>query len=101
MNALESIAPAPFRERLSACISYAGGLRSCAELTGYSDEQIAKWRDGKARPPLFPCAEIARAGGRSLDWLVFGSDAPPTSVAVQTAFARAALDALAALRGTA
>ena len=47
-------------------------LQFASELTGYSTQQIAKWRDGKARLPFQPAAAIARAANRSVDWLAFG-----------------------------
>ena len=52
-----------------------GSLQMAAEIAVYSTEQVAKWRDGKARPPLWPVMRLTRAANRSLDWLV-GSDQP-------------------------
>lgn len=57
-----------FKEVLSALPTL--GLAS--ELTGYSTQQIAKWREGKARLPFQPAAILARAANRSVDWLAFG-----------------------------
>lgn len=61
---------ARFRDVLSALPS----LQFASELTGYSSQQIAKWREGKARLPFQPAAILARAANRSVDWLAFGRE---------------------------
>lgn len=53
-----------------------GQLQRAAELSEYSPEQIAKWRDGRARPPFKPMAILAAAAGISLDWLATGEAQP-------------------------
>ncbi|PZR84156.1 MAG: hypothetical protein DI537_33585 [Stutzerimonas stutzeri] len=61
---------ARFREILSAMPS----LQFASELTGYSTQQIAKWREGRARLPFRPAAILARTANRSVDWLAFGTE---------------------------
>jgi phage repressor protein C with HTH and peptisase S24 domain len=61
-----------FLERLKVTLDRAGQLKHAAKITGYSAEQIAKWRDDKAKPPLAPMAILAREAGVSLEWLATG-----------------------------
>lgn len=61
-----------FYQRLADALSRLGGLQAAAVLTGYSTDQIAKWRDGKSRPPFHPLGQIAEKVGVSLDWLAYG-----------------------------
>jgi phage repressor protein C with HTH and peptisase S24 domain len=62
------------RERFKLVLNRVGMLQTSAELTGYSAEQIAKWRDGKSRPPFGPLAILCERAGVSLDWLAFGRE---------------------------
>jgi phage repressor protein C with HTH and peptisase S24 domain len=48
-------------------------------LTEYSAEQIAKWRDGKSRPPFWPMVILCREAGLTVDWLADGSSTDPNS----------------------
>jgi len=61
-----------FGTRLRAICDQIGGLSKASKIAGVTAEQIAKWRDGVARPPLFPVASLAVAAGVSLDWIVTG-----------------------------
>lgn len=59
-----------FGERLSSLIESMGTLARAGAIAGVTDEALAKWRDGKARPSFFGLANLAVAAGRSLDWLL-------------------------------
>lgn len=59
-----------FSRRLRIAITRIGTLQAAAEAADCSADQVGKWRDGVARPALFPIARIAAAAGVSLDWLV-------------------------------
>ena len=59
-------------DRLKIVLAQIGQLNRAAELTGYSAEQVAKWRDGKSQPKLEPMAILCEAAGMSLDWLATG-----------------------------
>ncbi len=61
-----------FYERLRTVLARVGELKRAAELTGFSPDQVAKWRDAKARPPFGPMAILAASAGCSLDWLATG-----------------------------
>lgn len=58
-----------FYQRFREVLERLPTLQMAAEISGFSPEQIAKWRDGKARPPLWPIRRLAEAAGRSMDWL--------------------------------
>lgn len=62
--------------RLSSAIELLGGLKSTSKIVGATDEQIGKWRDGKAKMPFSAAANIAERAGVSLDWLA-GMTADP------------------------
>lgn len=64
--------PEDFFERFRTVLRSLPSLQVAAEMTGYSYEQIAKWRDNKARPPFQPLMILTQAAGRSLDWLATG-----------------------------
>jgi transcriptional regulator with XRE-family HTH domain len=51
-----------------------GSIAAAANYVGKTPEQLSRWRDGKSRPPLFECADLAIAANRSLDWLVTGKE---------------------------
>ncbi len=80
-----------FRERFKLVLQRVGQLQRAADLSEYSTEQIAKWRDGKARPPFKPMAILAMAAGVSLDWLATGAGEMPPG-GDRTAAAAAAAD---------
>lgn len=58
--------------RLSEIIATLGSLKKAADIVDSSYEQVSKWRDGKAKMPLYAAAELCAAAGKSLDWLVWG-----------------------------
>lgn len=51
-----------------------GTLIKAGEIAGVSDEQVARWRDGKAKPTFSGIAALTYAAGKSLDWLVTGRE---------------------------
>lgn len=59
--------------RIKIVIEEVGGSIKAAALIGVTYEQVSKWRDGKAKAPFFALAALAKAAGRSLDWLAYGS----------------------------
>ena len=60
--------------RLSTVYSDIGTIKKASSLVGNNSEQLAKWRDGKARLPFHAAVILCEAAGRSLDWLVYGKD---------------------------
>lgn len=58
--------------RFKELVEAAGKRQGASELTGNSTQQIAKWSSGKARIPFWQAAILAKATGKSLDWLAFG-----------------------------
>jgi phage repressor protein C with HTH and peptisase S24 domain len=73
-----------FGERFRLVLSRVGMLQTAADLTGYSSEQIAKWRDGKSRAAFLPMAILCKAAGVSLEWLAFGLGTPENSGEIAT-----------------
>ncbi|AVF05542.1 hypothetical protein C4375_18820 [Devosia sp. I507] len=63
--------------RLKAVIDSVGGLGRASDIAGVSNDALAKWRDGKARPAFFALATLARAAGKSADWVLLGDQATP------------------------
>lgn len=59
-------------ERFSEVLDGLGSLNAASELTGNSAQQISKWKKGKAKLPFRQAAILAKAAGRSVDWLAFG-----------------------------
>ena len=59
-----------FKKRFSVVLGDIGSLKRAAEILNVTPEQIARWRDGKSRPPLFAITELCEETGRSIDWLV-------------------------------
>lgn len=59
-----------FYQRFREVLDALGTLQLASSLIDFSTEQIAKWRDRKARPPLWPIVRLTKAANRSLDWLV-------------------------------
>ncbi|MCZ7499334.1 MULTISPECIES: helix-turn-helix transcriptional regulator [unclassified Agrobacterium] len=75
-NDVSTFDNAATRERLSVVIDRIGSLVKAGEIAGVSDEQIARWRDGKAKPNFYGIAMLTYAAGKSLDWLITGEEAP-------------------------
>lgn len=57
------------RDRFRVMLERIGSLVRAGEIAGVSDEQVARWRDGKAKPNFGGVAAIAMNAGMSLDWL--------------------------------
>ena len=53
-----------------------GKLQNAAQIAGVTAEQVAKWRDGKAKPPFKAVVALANAADVSLDWLATGTESP-------------------------
>lgn len=66
---------AEIADRIKAVIESVGGLARASEIAGVSNDALAKWRDGKARPAFFALATLARAAGKSADWVLLGDQA--------------------------
>lgn len=64
--------------RLKSVVDSYGSLVRAGEVAGVSDEQVARWRDGKAKPGFFNMANLAAGAGVTLDWLLNGPNAAPT-----------------------
>nr|WP_278555335.1 helix-turn-helix transcriptional regulator [Brucella anthropi] len=62
------------RARFSEVIDRIGSLVKAGEIAGVSDEQVARWRDGKAKPNFGGIAALTYAAGKSLDWLAKGEE---------------------------
>ena len=60
--------------RFSDVLDGIGSLSEASDLTGNSAQQISKWRKGKAKLPFRQAAILAKAAGRSVDWLAFGEE---------------------------
>lgn len=58
--------------RLSSVIDAIGSQKAAASIAGVSDEQLGRWKSGKARPSFFGMQALAQAAGVSLDWLATG-----------------------------
>jgi len=63
-------------ERLEKLIASLGGATAAAKISGRSDEALSRYVRGGSRWDCWAVARLCWAGGRSLDWLVFG----PTAV---------------------
>jgi len=61
-----------FKERLTEVIALLGGVSASARLVDYSHDQIANWRDGRAKMPLIAARIMCAEANRSVDWLCSG-----------------------------
>jgi phage repressor protein C with HTH and peptisase S24 domain len=61
-----------FSARMAEVIESVGSLGLAGMAAGVTDEQVARWRDLKAKPNVFALARLAMSAGFSLDWLVTG-----------------------------
>lgn len=66
-----------FLNRFKIVLDKIGMLQKAADLTDMSSEQIAKWRDGKAKVPFGASAILCKNAGVSMDWLAFGKGQGP------------------------
>lgn len=62
------------RDRLAEVIRIIGTTVRAGEIAGVTDEQIRRWRDGKAKPNFASIAALTYAAGKSLDWLAKGEE---------------------------
>lgn len=60
------------RDRLAEVIRIIGTTVRAGEIAGVTDEQIRRWRDGRAKPNFASIAALTYAAGKSLDWLATG-----------------------------
>lgn len=68
---------AEFGQRIARAVELVGGLREAAKYTGTSEDTLANWRDGRARPSFLGMVGLANAAGVTLAWLATGEgDAP-------------------------
>lgn len=70
-------------KRLREVVEAVGKPAGASKLIEYSAQQISKWINGKARPPFREAAILARAAGRSADWLAFGVEPATIAMAQQ------------------
>lgn len=60
-----------------------GGMKPASATAGISDDQLAKWRAGRARASFPGLVAMARQAAISLDWLAFGGDASASQSQIQ------------------
>lgn len=70
----KSVSSMPFHDetRWREVLKALGTLQNASRIAGVTDDQIAKWRDGRAKAPLSIAATLCYAAGFSLDWLATG-----------------------------
>lgn len=64
------------QQRLEEVIRIIGGTKRAGEIAGVTDEQVRRWRGGKAKPNFAGIAAMTYAAGKSLDWLATGQQHP-------------------------
>jgi hypothetical protein len=47
-------------------------LQPASQIAGVSDEQVARWRDGKSKPNFFGLSALVRRAGYNIEWLATG-----------------------------
>jgi hypothetical protein len=57
---------------MRAVIAAIGTVRKSGQVAHVSEDQVGKWRDGKARPPFHAMIALARAAEVSVQWLATG-----------------------------
>jgi len=68
-----------FKERFEFALKRVGTLEVAGSLVGTSAEQVARWRDEKAKAPFLAIAILAEAAGVTAEWLAFGREAKAAS----------------------
>lgn len=58
--------------RISLAIERIGGVRAAAKYTGTTEDTLANWRDGRARPSFFGMHGLANAAKIRFEWLATG-----------------------------
>lgn len=66
--------------RIADIIKEIGSLKKAAVVARVSTVTIASWRDGDSEPRFSGMAALARAAGRSLEWLAFGSETQSAAI---------------------
>ncbi len=66
--------------RIAHAIERIGGLKIAAGIINVSEDSLAQWRDGKARPSFFGLSQLAKEASVSLDWLADGQEAGTTAL---------------------
>ncbi|HEY0328812.1 MAG TPA: hypothetical protein VGC77_06890 [Rhodopseudomonas sp.] len=61
-----------WRDRFKLVLKRVGGLKGASALIDTKAEQIAKWRDGRTRPPFFALLTLVSAAKLNLNWLANG-----------------------------
>lgn len=61
--------------RIEQMIKQVGTVKQAAEISGVTAETLAAWRDGISRPSFLGILALAKATGRSLDWVALGDGA--------------------------
>lgn len=64
--------PSEVGTRVSDIAKAVGGMPRLAEMTGLSESQLYRYVNGESEMKLGAAVSIARAGGRSVEWLAFG-----------------------------
>ena len=63
-----------FGDRLKWIIERIGTQKRAGEIAEVKPEMIAKYIGGRAKPSFYAIRDLARAAGKSLDWLANGED---------------------------
>lgn len=66
-----------WRMRLRELAGRAGSQARLAQKAGVQLRTLSLWINGPTVPPFDKAAELARVAGVSLDWLAYGTEAPP------------------------
>ena len=71
-----------FQQRFGELIDLVGGPTKAGKITGVARQTVDQWRKEGRRIPLTAAGDLARAGGRSLDWLM-GNEIQSMTMQVQ------------------
>lgn len=58
--------------RIAQLYERVGGQMAASRIVGITDEQLGKWKSGKAKMPFWAAAMLCERAGASLDWLARG-----------------------------
>lgn len=61
-------------------ITALGGPAQASIIVGVTPEQLSKWRDGRAKASFAGVSALAKAAGKSLDWVLTGEESKPTGL---------------------
>ncbi len=59
-------------ERIESMINDIGSLKEAAKIVDCTSEQLAKWRDGRAKMPFYAAVLLAEAVKKPVDWIATG-----------------------------